>query len=189
MQKYSREPLIHFAKRTPAWISNAGFLLYGIRLHKALDIESYAIVNCFKGRIDFRQKDVFQRHHFDKKVNLVIPDINLDETMELYNNYSIEKICRFTNVNIVIHTRIHSMVRTLYEFGNNKHNETVHFHITQSNFRKKDWSKLSLIYNKQVKFLISVVFKHLSVKGVLGTISTFFYGVSGLFHKTNSAQS
>ena len=147
MQKYSREPVLHFAKRTPAWISNAGFLLYGIRLHKALDIESYAIVNCFKGRIDFRQKDVFQRNHFDKKAKSVIPDINLDETMELYNNYSIEKICRFTNVNIVIHTRIHSMVRTLYEFGNNKHNETVHFHMTQSNFRKKDWSKLSLIYH------------------------------------------
>ena len=70
--------------------------------------------------------------------------------MRYLNNDCFDDICNFTNVNVIIYTKVDCVATKLYTYGQKDSLETVLFHITQANFKKKNWSKLSLIYDEQV---------------------------------------
>lgn len=143
--KKPREPLIYFGNSCPDWVTQNGFLWYGINLYKALDIENES-THCFGSK----EKVNISYHTWFRRKKEVMPYLNSDRSMRYLNNDCFDDICNFTNVNVIIYTKVDCVATKLYTYGHNDSLETVLFHITKANFKNKNWSKLSLIYDEQV---------------------------------------
>ena len=144
-----RLPLIHLFKIKPDWIHSNGLFAFGIQLNIALNMNQPAS--------EFQELRV-GKTYINKRKKDILPFLFDDRSMEIFNDYTIENICRVLNVNCVVMARYKSMTQEIFSFRKFADRETIYFHSDQTKFNKGDFKTMALIYDLKEKGQTNIYF-------------------------------
>ena len=154
-----RLPLIHLSKEKPDWVHSNGYLTYGILLKLSLNLNTPTT--------EFEETRV-SYYYIYKRKKQILRFLNNDRSMELLNDYSLEKICRTLNVNVIIMARYQSLTKEIFNYRDCGDLETVYLHCDEAKFNKNDYSSMALIYDiKESADKLTIIYSKIRLSALL----------------------